>query len=195
MNKCTRLEVLYLQNNLLTEIDLTPLQFNKNLRVINLDYNLLKKLILPKTSQWDNVEELRLYSNYLEKINLNALEQCKKMREIDLGDNLLSKINLNPLYNYTKINSISLERNKLKVIDLSSLDKKQHSYVLCTDPNVKLKRFDKGIKKETAKIVYSKGEYYSEEQETIINQFLNSEKEEKKLQRDDILNKTSKKLV
>ena len=96
---------------------------------------------------------------------------CKKIREIDLGDNELSKINLKPLMNYTKIESISLERNKLKKIDLAQMGEKHKKYVLCTDPEVKVKSVKSETKKKKIQIVYSKGPLYSKEQEKLLSQF------------------------
>ena len=155
--------------------------------MINLDYNLIRDVKIPSEAQWPNFEEFRLYSNDLRKIDLKPLANCSKFRELDLGDNQLSKIDLEPIMNYQKIESISLERNNLKKIDISNFANKHKNYVLCTDPTVKIKGLSENKNKNRAEIVFSKGVYYSDEQESNLNQFFENEKEEKRIKRKNIL--------
>ena len=85
---------------------------------------------------------------------------------------------------YTEVNSISIERNNIKYLDVSKISEKKKNYTLCTDPDVKIKGIGAEIDKKRAKIVFSKGEYYSEEQEKIIDEFLSQDKINRKYQRD-----------
>jgi hypothetical protein len=89
--------------------------------------------------------------------------------------------------NYNKIESISLERNNLKKINLNQIGNKHRNYVLCTDPDVKIKGLKQYQKDEKTKIVFSKGVYYSDEQEIILEQFFQDEKDEKRIVRENIL--------
>ena len=72
---------------------------------------------------------------------------------------------------------------------LGGVDK---SYVLCTDPNVKIRGLESSSQKDNVKIVYSKGEYYSKEQEKILDQFMKSEKEERREKRARLVSKIEK---
>ena len=58
---------------------------------------------------------------------------------------------------------------------------------MCTDPNVKIKGLKDNEDQKKAEIIYSKGIYYSKEQEKILDQFFEEEKEVKRIKRENIL--------
>ncbi|MCK4973292.1 MAG: leucine-rich repeat domain-containing protein, partial [Candidatus Heimdallarchaeota archaeon] len=166
--------------------NLKPLYKNAKIRSINMDYNLLSEVNFRKETEWRNIEELRLFSNEIEKIDFKFLEKSKNLRELDLGDNKLRKIILDPLSEDNKLSAISLERNLLKDIDLSGMGEKK-KYVLCTDPNVIIKSMTETKSQNKPTIVFSKGSFYSAEQEKMLDRFFKEEKRERKERRNALL--------
>ena len=60
-------------------------------------------------------------------------------------------------------------------------------YVLCTDPNVKIKSMSETKSQNKPTIVYSKGSFYSAEQEKMLDKFFKEEKRERKEIRKELL--------
>ncbi|MHA1465731.1 MAG: hypothetical protein ACTSQ2_11630, partial [Candidatus Heimdallarchaeaceae archaeon] len=64
---------------------------------------------------------------------------------------------------------------------------KKKKFILCTDPNVKIKSLSEIKSKNKPTIVYSKGDFYSAEQEKMLDKFFKEEKRERKERRKALL--------
>ena len=84
---CENLEALHLRNNVLTEIDLTPLEkCGKNLRVLNLSHNRIQQIDMEPLSSCPNLLEVKLNNNRLKRIDLSPLFQCANLTELGLDE-------------------------------------------------------------------------------------------------------------
>ena len=84
---CENLEALHLRNNVLTEIDLSPLEkCGKNLKVINLSHNRIQDLNLEPLSSCPNLLEVKLNENRIKRIDLSPLFQCANLTELGIDE-------------------------------------------------------------------------------------------------------------
>ncbi|MHA2024207.1 MAG: leucine-rich repeat domain-containing protein, partial [Candidatus Thorarchaeota archaeon] len=84
---CENLEALYLRNNVLSDIDLTPLEkCGKNLKVINLCHNRIQEIDMEALGSCPNLLEVKLNDNRLKRIDLSPLFQCANLAELGLDE-------------------------------------------------------------------------------------------------------------
>lgn len=84
---CENLEALNMRHNVLTEIDLSPLEkCGKNLKVINLSHNRIQNLDLEPLSSCPNLLEIKLNENRLKRIDLSPLFQCANLAELGIDE-------------------------------------------------------------------------------------------------------------
>jgi Leucine-rich repeat (LRR) protein len=82
---CENLESLYLRNNSLTEIDLSPLEkCGKNLKIINLNHNRLREIDLDPLSFCPQLLEVALEDNQIRRVDLSPLFECANLKELNL---------------------------------------------------------------------------------------------------------------
>ncbi|MGY5858838.1 MAG: leucine-rich repeat domain-containing protein [Candidatus Thorarchaeota archaeon] len=84
---CENLESLFLRNNVLTEVDLSPLEkCGKNLKVLNLSHNRIQEINLEALSCCPNLIEVKLNDNRLKRIDLSPLFECANLAELGLDE-------------------------------------------------------------------------------------------------------------
>ena len=128
LEKLTKLEFLYLNNNSINTIDLSK---NTELKTLNLQSNALSTIDVSVNTKLTNLD---LYNNSIDAINVSQNTELtslnltnNKISEIDvskntvlkilnLENNALSKIDVNANVSLTTLN---LQKNKLNTIDLS----------------------------------------------------------------------------
>ena len=84
---CENLESLHLRNNVLTEIDLSPLEkCGKNLKVLNLSHNRIQGIDMEPLSSCPNLIEVKLNDNRLKRIDLSPLFECANLTELGIDE-------------------------------------------------------------------------------------------------------------
>ena len=115
------LQRLYLDENLLTSIDLSPLASCANLQWLWLGNNQLTSIDLSPLSLCANLLWLIFSSNQLTSINLSPLSSCANLQLFWLGGNQLTSVDLSPLASCDNLHRLALGSNELASIDLSPL--------------------------------------------------------------------------
>ena len=91
-----------LAGNAITEIDLTPLKGNEQLRFLDLSWNHLKSLDLTPLSGCRNLENLNIGANRLLELDLNPLENCRNLERFRLIGNSIRELDVNPIIRHRK---------------------------------------------------------------------------------------------
>lgn len=120
IEKFVNLELLYCQNNLLSELDLSELTQLNNL---NCSKNLIKNIKLPKS-----IQELNCSENQLTNLDFSTFYG---LSSLICNDNLLTSLSIGPHIEY-----LFCWRNLLSELDLSHVN--NYSSINCTsNPNLK----------------------------------------------------------
>ncbi|RKZ33131.1 hypothetical protein DRQ33_04725 [bacterium] len=90
------------------------------LEILSLDWNNLTELDLCPLTHCQNLRLLSLYENRLVAIDLTPLEYCINVQMLDIGHNELTTINLSPLSNCINLQFIYFDWNKLTSVELLS---------------------------------------------------------------------------
>ena len=112
---------LHLEQNCLTEIDLSPLQNVVSLEWLILSYNELSDIDLLPLSSCVGLSVLELASNHLTNIDLAPLASCGSLDTLVLSNNKLKDIDLKPLQSCKHLKHLYLSGIGLSHVDLSPL--------------------------------------------------------------------------
>ncbi|MFW9841273.1 MAG: hypothetical protein ACFFES_10300, partial [Candidatus Thorarchaeota archaeon] len=128
LRSCESLRYLYLQDNRLHEIDLSPLS-STNLRSLILRNNLLESIDLsPLRSTPLKFGDLVLAQNKLKSVNLSGFGSTG-LERVFLAQNELESIDLLPLRSCVKLRRVTLKGNKLESVDITPFYRFKHALV------------------------------------------------------------------
>ena len=114
----TRLKVLNLENNKISDINvLDKVKFDK-LEILNLGWNQISDINALKNSNFKELKELNLYNNNISDINVLDKVKFDKLEILNLGWNLISDINVLKSVNFQGLKELNLYMNKISNIDV-----------------------------------------------------------------------------
>ena len=115
------IERLWLDNNRLQNVNLSPLSSFEFLSVIVLSDNLIRSIDLSPLEECDSFRSLFLDGNQLERIDLSPLGSCHDFAHLNISQNRLKSIDLSPLGSCHDFAHLNISQNRLESLDLSPL--------------------------------------------------------------------------
>ncbi|KAM4721195.1 PH domain leucine-rich repeat-containing protein phosphatase 2 [Rhinophrynus dorsalis] len=109
----SRLQVLYMTNNCLTDQYIPVLSTHVNLRVLHLAYNQLETFPASKLNKLENLEELNLSGNHLKSIP-STVSNCKRLHTLIAHSNCIGVFP--EIFNLPHIQLVDLSCNSLTEI-------------------------------------------------------------------------------
>ena len=114
--KCQNLKELRLNNNSITDIDLTAFNELENLNYLSLNNNKIEKLYENTFKQLKNLRYLNLNDNCISGIDHNCFWELVNLQRLFLANNLLKVIISKFLFTYlVNLNELDLSGNQLSV--------------------------------------------------------------------------------
>lgn len=107
------LETLFLFNNQLQQINLSPLSYCRKLKKFEVTMNRLIGVNLSHLSSCKELMYLSFWMNQITQIDLSPLSACTLLSWLDFRNNQLTSIDLTPLWELDSLNNLFIQNNLL----------------------------------------------------------------------------------
>lgn len=116
-------EAIFLDDQSITNIDLTQLAEFPYLKKLCLNDNNIESITLSSLEKCGQLEYLDLSSNSIRQIDLAPLLHCERFEELNLSRNVFEEIDLSQLSGHPSLKKIDLSFNKISEISFRPLEK------------------------------------------------------------------------
>jgi Leucine-rich repeat (LRR) protein len=125
-----KLQILFLDKNLIEEIDDYSFESLNNLKELNIQSNRIKKIRHNSFKHLNSLEMLRLSANKIDEVEVNSFRNMRKLTYLDINSNNIKILQYEIFNDRSKLESFFLFQNNIQSLDALPFDTMHHLRIL-----------------------------------------------------------------